>query len=414
MKKIKIIKIMNMLPVLILTACTVANSEQSPTNNTTVENISQIPSVEVFQAEDNITISLASFVQEDTIFGDAYLERIEAFEAQNPTIEIEHFYDATEIYKVTVESDFKTHNEVDILLCLTDGILDNIPQEKFATVADIRFEYPFFATHINSEVFNNFVDEYLVPIAGYYKGLYYNTILFEQYELEAPTSWSNLTKAIEVLSENDIIPISISFDGTSKYLLEHLLLSVAGEGILEQSKTQERNMWSNANIIFEELYRANAFSSNALTQTVEDSLEEFYNQNAAMIIEGNWLQQSSYPEWAKLTSIPYIDGQNNRYIANFDMGFYVTNKGFSDENKKYAINEFINFMTSTESLKIFQTATSGINPSDLTKNESYELITSPILTKTENEWTAILDSMVDIITYIEENPEILEDDKVGN
>ncbi|OOO00332.1 MAG: hypothetical protein ATN35_07830 [Epulopiscium sp. Nele67-Bin004] len=366
------------------------NIDTTNTENNEVQTSNTEEQVEV------TTIRLSSFVAQGSNFGDAYLERIAEFEARYPNIVVDHYFDDTLEYYVDVLADFETGNEPHIIFTLTEGLVDQISPEMFMTVEDIRKDYPFFATNIHNSIISlasigRELDQ-VIPITGYYKGLYYNEEMFDIFGLEYPTTWDNLITAVNAISQTDITPIAISYDTSLVYWLEHLLLAAGGDDIYKQSMTAERLMWVEAVNKFQELYTLNAFSENMSEMTITDAIESFYLEQSAMIIEGSWLKNNSLPSWAVQTQIPYLTGINHQYIIGFDAGFFVTTSGFNSQS--FAVTEFINFMTSIETLDIFSTATRGVNPTRLNVENGIEGIVTPMLGKDEKDWQAILSDFV--------------------
>ncbi len=388
--------ILLLLVAVITSGCDLMNNDSSVVTEPQPEEV--IPFDQLEEAVEIITINVASFLPDGTELTQVYLDRISDFEDDHHYIEIDHYYNATSTFQVNIQSDFATGNEPDIIFVPNSGVLDEITLEKFVPIDTIQDHYPHYATNITNEaltIANALLDDwYMVPINGYYKGLYYNKKLFDEYLLGYPTTWENLMVSILVFRQHDIIPVSASFTDTTYYWLEHLLLAVGGDDIYKHSRTEERIMWSDADEQFQRLYTLGAFSPNVVTETYTDAIDEFLTEQSAMIIEGSWLQDIDLEDWVAITPIPYLTGTNNQFIAGFDAGFLITQTGFSNPIKQAAIMEFVNFMISPNSLNEFTIANGGLNPSVYLEQE---LISTPLLGKETSEWTDIVNTMLEWI-----------------
>ncbi|OON91603.1 MAG: hypothetical protein ATN34_03690 [Epulopiscium sp. Nele67-Bin002] len=408
------LKVLLVLMALMISGCDSIGDDSSTTSELSPEEV--IASDQIEEAIEIITINVASFLPDGTQFTQVFLDRVSDFEDEYSYIDVDHYYNATQTYQVTIEADFATGNEPDVIFAPPSGVLDEVLLDEFVSIDVIRQQFPSFAGNITTEsldIAGALTDEnYMVPVNGYYKALYYNKNLFDAYSLGYPNTWENLMVSVLVFRQNDIVPISASFTDTTYYWLEHLLLAVGGDDIYKHSRTEERIMWSDGDEQFQRLYTLGAFSPNVVTETYDEAIEEFLTEQSAMIIEGSWLQNEELENWVQMTTIPYLTGVNNQYIAGFDLGFFVTQAGFNNSKKQSAIIEFINFMTSDESLTQFTDVNGGVNPSE---HMAQELISTPLLGKETHEWNEIVNTMIDWINteaIVVEIEEVVEETRV--
>lgn len=306
----------------------------------------------------------------------SYKELIEGFSEKYPECEIKDISEtANETWKLGVLSDFDKGREPDVIFYFT-GIdaRPMVESSKFVSVEEIRKEYPDYGKNISQKAMDFMVEPdgktYALPVLGFWEGLYINEDLFEEYNLELPTDWEKLEKAITTFSKTGILPITVSFSDVPHYWIEHLILSVAGaEGHnLTLSSTEKvPTSWVNALELLKELSDLGAFGPNVLHTTNEESSQLFKDKKAAMMIDGSWFM-GNIEDKENTTVIPfptyndtdYTDGSYD-IIGGFSSGFYITKKAWNDPAKREMAINFVNEMTSDEAIMEF--AKSGGIPS---------------------------------------------------
>ena len=148
------------------------------------------------------------------------------FMAENSHVTIEdNSQTSDEEWKAAVNADFSVGNEPDVIQFFTDATADTIiATDKLVSVEEIRAEYPDYAKDTLDSALaaaaNTDGVQRAVPTTGYWEGLFCNKDLFDQYDLELPTDWASLEKAITTFKENDIIPIACSLNNVPHYWIE--------------------------------------------------------------------------------------------------------------------------------------------------------------------------------------------------
>ncbi|ONI46161.1 hypothetical protein AN642_00795 [Epulopiscium sp. SCG-B10WGA-EpuloA2] len=85
-----------------------------------------------------ITITVSSFIPQETEFGKIYLEQISLFEKKYPNIKIDHHYSTTSNFLTDIILGFNMNTEPDVLFLPINVINENIPVEKLKSVEEIR------------------------------------------------------------------------------------------------------------------------------------------------------------------------------------------------------------------------------------------------------------------------------------
>ncbi|OON93751.1 MAG: hypothetical protein ATN31_00775 [Candidatus Epulonipiscioides saccharophilum] len=351
------------------------------TNVETPPTVAKVPDLE-FRAESPlatvpevakiIQISISSFIPKETPFGKTYLEQINLFEKKYPHIKINHVFDTTANFLTDIVLDFKMNHESDILFLPVNIVEEQISLDKISDISQIKKIRPTYAENIpeNALLLSNEVDNLKlgVPINGYYSGLYYNTNIFEELNLPIPKSYEDFLSVAEALKANNINPMTAALSYDPLMVFEQILLSTKNSDDQANDSGITKAMIIEAEDSFDNLMASNIFDEQSKVNTPIEAQAEFFEGNAAMIIEGNYIQnQIGYPSFSRMMPFPYEYGTNSQYIGKFNTGFILSKQGFNDLEKQSAIIEFINFMTSNASLELYKLANGGISPTDLNK-----------------------------------------------
>ena len=282
---------------------------------------------------------------------------LEEFKAANPHIEVVDESSASdETWKAKIKADFAVGNEPDVILYFTDANSHElISQGKFVDVETIRAEFPEFVDHISDHSFTTAPDgkQYAVSTRGFYEALFCNTDLFEKYDLELPTNWDSLLKAVEVFVANDIVPFAASFSDVPHYMIEHLIIAAGGiEGhkAVPTSVDDIPASWVTAMEQFEVLYNMGAFpvDVNATTNPLVNEL--FNTKQAAMVVDGSWFVPTD-AETAVAMPFPSMTEDNSKaVVGGFTSGWYITEKAWADESKRQALVDFVEAVSTPEFL----------------------------------------------------------------
>lgn len=219
---------------------------------------------------------------------------------------------------------------------------------------------------------------YAIPVRPFWEGLFVNTDLFEQYDLELPTTWERLEQAIITFRDAGIVPISVSFSDVPHYLAEMAILvsgPVEDHEARPQTLEQVPASWHRGMALIRHLQELGAFADNAFATTEEMSSQLFREKRAAMQLDGSWFA-NSIPKASMDTTIvmpmpAYDENADGRaFIGGTSMGFYLTRKAWEDPEKRDAAVQLLAWLTSKENAR----ALGGLELSGALLDSSYTLL----------------------------------------
>ncbi|MEG0325206.1 MAG: extracellular solute-binding protein [Cellulosilyticaceae bacterium] len=302
-----------------------------------------------------------------------YKESVDQFMADNPHITVkDSSATADEQWKSNVLTDFAAGNEPDVIYFFTDvNSKTLVEQDKVVSLEEIQAEYPDFASNILPVALDSAkcVDgkQYAVPVRGYYEGIFCNKDLFDQYNLELPTTWENFEKAITTFAEKGITPIAAALSHIPHYLIEHFILAEGGVADhSNQDVAAVRDTWVNGLTLFKTFNDMGAFPKDAATTKHEIVQTQFANKEAAMFIDGNWAI-GNITDQENTVLVPFPGTGNGKkdpsdIIGGFSSGYYITRKAWDDPAKRDASVKFIESMTTTDLIKEFVVVAGGGSP----------------------------------------------------
>lgn len=297
-----------------------------------------------------------------------YQDIITDFETETGITVNDESEGSSEEWKVSVRTDFQVGNEPDVLFYFTGSEAEPmIEAGQLVDIETIRSEYPDYGKNISNSAMS-FMEEkdglsYALPVRGFWEGLLVNEDLFEEYGLELPTTWDSFITAIETFAATDITPLAASFSDEPHYLIEHLILAYGG--VEEHQKTLVPSevaptSWVEGLDLLTELDSLGAFADNVSSTTESDAKQLFIDKKAAMLVEGSWLT-SKITDQENTTVISFPSYTTNKkeatdIVGGFSSGFYITKKAWDDPEKRDAAVQFVETMTSNESIEKFASA----------------------------------------------------------
>lgn len=190
-----------------------------------------------------------------------------------------------------------------------------------------------------------------LPYIGSFEGLIYNQAIFDEYDLEYPTSWENIIKACEVISaDGKYIPLTNSLLRVTA-LFDCILLAQVGP---EKRNTYLDPSWAQGVDRIKELYDAGAFPKDAATLALADVRAMFAEGKGAMMFDGSWVLASveDNPNM-RMISCPILEGgtgEEGAVIADYASGWYLSKAAYE---RSSATLDFVKFMCSPETLARF-------------------------------------------------------------
>ena len=313
-----------------------------------------------------------------TMFGgtdpstEVFEQQLKDFMDENPNITIinESMTSVGDEFRTAVKTDFSTGNEADVTFFYTGadakGIIES---DSVVPLEEIRETYPEVGEDITDSVLESVREFdgkiYALPMTGFYEGLFVNKELFDEYGVELPTTWDNLTTAIDVFNENGITPIAGPI-AQSHYLIEHFILAQAGvEGHQNILDGDIPESWVQGLTHIKEFHDMSAFSADAVSMEIEASQNLFRQEKAAMILEGSWFIGGCSEELqAKMTVMPMPSAPGgakdpSSIVAGFSSGYYISRETYENPSKQQASVDLVKYLTSAESIKEIAAANGG-------------------------------------------------------
>lgn len=265
-------------------------------------------------------------------------------------------------WKTKIAADFAVGNEPDVIQYFTDAnASDVLAANKFVSIEEIRAEYPEYAGDTLDAALNAAANpdgvQRAVPTTGYWEGLFCNKDLFDQYNLELPTDWERMVKAIDTFKENGIVPIAVSLNNVPHYWVEFLILSAAGPDGYQVVPTTVPAQWASGLTMFKTLRDMGAFPVD--TDTIDNELagELFKNKQAAMQLDGSWyaggIPDQDNTVVVKFPTIPGGKAQDGAMVGGISSGFYITKKAWNDPDKREAVIKFVMAHTNKEAVTTY-------------------------------------------------------------
>lgn len=294
------------------------------------------------------------------------------FQAANPNVKIvnESMTSVGDEFRTAVKTDFSTGNEADVTFFYTGADVKGIIEAgAVVSYEEVWESFPEVGKDISAGILDSVREfdgkVYALPMTGFYEGLFVNKSLFEQYNLELPTTWDNLLAAIEVLKENGVTPFAGPI-AQSHYLIEHFILSEAGiEGHQNVLDGDIPESWVNGLTNIKELYDMGAFSEDALSMEIEASQNLFKQGKAAMILEGSWFIGGCDPalqEQMTVVPMPTAPGgakDPSDIVAGYSSGYYISRQSYDNADKQKAVVDLVAYLTTADAIKAIATANGG-------------------------------------------------------
>ncbi|MDF2843760.1 MAG: family 1 extracellular solute-binding protein [Herbinix sp.] len=339
---------------------------------------------------------------------------------------------ADQDWKTKIAADFAVGNEPDVIQYFTDAnASDVLAADKFVTVDEIKAVYPEYAgdTLDSALAASSNPDgvSRAVPTTGYWEGLFVNKDLFDQYQLELPTDWDKLLKAIDVFKQNDIVPIAVSLNNVPHYWIEFLMLAAAGpDGYKSVPETAPED-WCKGLDLFKTLRDLGAFPVD--TDTIDNDFagEMFKNKQAAMQLDGSWYAGGIVDQDnTVLVSFPTVPGgkaEAGFIVGGISSGFYITKKAWEDPDKRDAAVKFVMAHTSSAAVQVYWngngqaaaavTAVDNMTPlgiSGMEYSQAATSISSPTDSRISQEaYNTLVAGIVDVSTGAKTSKELLDE-----
>ncbi|MCX7746616.1 MAG: extracellular solute-binding protein [Clostridia bacterium] len=295
-------------------------------------------------------------------FTGVFQKGIKGFKEKNPGVQvIDNSVTAiNDAFRTKINTDFAAGNEPDVCYAFTGADANQLYKSgKLLTWEEELKKDPQWASNFIKPAFehNRYQDGklYALPYIGYSEGMYFNKDLFKKHKVKVPTNWNELLLAVKTFKSKGIVPISVSFSEEPHYLIETFILSLGGKKGHEKPFDPS---WAPALNYIKQLYEKGAFQKNVLTIKSADANDLFFNEKAAMMINGSWLQGafSSFGMEYKIGVMPVPMLTNGKadptdIIGGFGSGWYVSKP--KNIKKNGLPVKFVKYMTTQNMMKQF-------------------------------------------------------------
>ncbi len=216
--------------------------------------------------------------------------------------------------------------------------------------------------------------------------VFYNKALFEQYNLEFPTSYAELLNVITVFKNNGVIPIALG--NKAKWPAQSTIFSclanrVTGSEWLDSALSGTGSKFTDPEFVtalakLKELTDIGAFNKDYNTIDEVEVRSYFYKGEAAMMIGGSWILPDmikNAPEELKanveMTILPAFEdgkGDPNTMSGVSSTGIVMSSKVSPEQQA--AIQELIQFLTNEESQIMYASYNIPVSSKTVEINES--------------------------------------------
>lgn len=313
-------------------------------------------------------LSTFTLFADDSSDGAVYKSLLEEYKAKNPAVQISDTSEAFSEDSVTELTEaFESGSQPDVFFFHTGSNASAFSKEDLVVPVDeIKSKYPDYARDIAPYALESIADggkAMAVPVRGFYEGLFVNTDLFEQYELELPTSWPLFNKAIDTFSKSGIIPVAVSLDDTPHYLLDQLILAAGGVQnykMLPKAAGEVPQSWRSAMQTFLSLNQQGAFGQLEACTSESEAIDLFMQKKAAMKADGSWfaarLEAGGTGDSTAVLPFPMPEGgkrTDGEITGGFSSGFYISRKAWDDVQKQAAAVKLVEQLTTSEAIGRF-------------------------------------------------------------
>lgn len=364
----KILRKMQILPVIILLGLSGCGSQNAPAKN--------------------VRLTVVTPFAEGDGSHDAYTALYEAY-AQSIGVTVEDRSETSgEAWKSAVIESFATGTEPDVLFFFSAEAAESFAlHDKVVSLDEIRGVFPDYAGDISPGAINALRasdgNAYAVPVMGYWEGLFVNRDLFEANDIKLPETWDDLLTAVRRFNEIGIVPVAAALDDIPHYWFEFLVYNYTGPSghmkTLPEPSDTRMDYWGKGLNDFKELYALGAFPLLEQGLTDNDTFALFEHKEAAMLIDGSWkVGAVTDTENVEVMFFPSSSParRNTDIIGGFSMGFYITRKAWADADKREAAARFVMAMTSPDAISRFGANGAALPVSGITVESASPLLES--------------------------------------
>ena len=305
-----------------------------------------------------------------------YESAVKGYEDASGNTVVDESATSNEQWKAQVKADFQTGSEPDVLFFFTGTDANEfIKNGKVVSIEEIRSAYPEYADNmLDAAMPLSFVDSkaYAVPSSGYWEGLFVNKAVLAECGVDVPdanTTWDEFMTMCQTIKDKGYTPIACSLAEVPHYWFEYTILnqgSIAKHAEVPASGSDEAGArWCAGFDTMKEMYDKGYFPANTLTAGDADTFQMMADNEAAFAIDGSWKvgwftgadDTAGNVENVDDYTVTYVPGAGDRkatdIVGGISMGYYITEKAWSDPEKRDAAVKFVEYMTTDDQVNLF-------------------------------------------------------------
>lgn len=287
------------------------------------------------------------------------------YNKENPNAPIQAQYFASTPYIQKLQIAMGAKNAADIFMNWGGGRLETYVTPGYVTDltsylnADPTWKNMYLPSVMKSVTFNGKI--YGIPFGNLQPvNFFYNKKLFQQYNIQPPTTWNELLSDVALFKSKGIIPIALGGKDNWPDLMyfEYLVDRIGGQQAYDNIAAGKANAWSDPTILkaldmIQQLIKAGAFEPGYSSVGSNDGSDAalLYSGKAAMWLMGSWgygsIQSSDssfLPQlgWFPFPAVPGGKGNPNDVAGN-PSDFYSIPTSANAAQKQAAINFLKNY-----------------------------------------------------------------------
>ncbi len=321
-----------------------------------------------------VTISFVSFINGEDA-GRRTLEKyLEIYEQETGNTVKESAGTADETWKASIQADFQSNAEPDVLYYFNGVDSDAFIKEgKVVSIEEIREAFPEYGSNMKEELlvpspYDGVV--YSKPHVGFWEALFCNKNVLEAAGVEIPSlddyTWDQFLDDCQKIKDAGYTPIALSVQQIPHYWFEYAQLNASGPDkhmdIPVSIDDEAAGYWAQSLDDIKELYDRGFFPENTLTATDDEIIQMMGTDEAAFCLDGSWrvtwFEDNADPN-DFIAVFPPSKGNRKTtdYIGGISSGLFITRKAWNDPAKREACVKLVETLTCDEAT--FEWAVSG-------------------------------------------------------
>lgn len=260
---------------------------------------------------------------------------IEKWNAENPGVQIVRDAVDVESYKMKLKTAVAAGEAPDIFFTWGAGFSQPFVEAGKVLALDDYLSDEIMA-NLKGGVLENCIYDgqiYGLPYNAWYGVLYCNTELFEQYNLEIPTTYDELLSVCEAFRAEGVgaIGVGVSEGWTAMFYQNILAVDAAGADTTNQTLAGNGRYDSEEMLLaaqrLKELVDAGAFIDGYMGLNYDEFMASFKQGNIPMVYQGSWeageMTMEEYPVAGKVVAVKFPS--DNNYFLGGAIDIYMVN-----------------------------------------------------------------------------------------